>query len=359
MRNKNKMDKQAYVETTLFLGLLLAWIYRISCYSDIYGITVFQSRLIFWALILVLIPVGILLTYKRRRNCLSIAVNLLLPVEIYTIASTYRYIPVACTAAIVAALLASLAYFAMILLQKAPDGRLGKKLFLRRLKFASLGARTIICVLLLTLTVPLCVRSVMGHGMIRSDVSASIRNDGDEWSLDDNRETVEKLRQNVWETLSVSEKLDVIGTVKNIEMRKFGVNHEVYLDAENISGNAIGTYDHSKQKIVVDIEHLKSDSAANVLNTVLHECRHVYQYMIVELYEHTDEQYRNMPLFDTAACYREEFEIYISASDDAIGYYLQKCEIDARKYADSACEEYNEVLGNYNSKNNQNTVSEG
>lgn len=354
MRNTNTLDKLEFIWETVSWGFLVAWLYGLRCLSGIHGITVFQSKLVFAAMMLVLTAVGTAITFRRRRNRLSVAVNLMLPIELYTIVSTYRYIPVYCTAALAVALFVSLLYFLMIFLQKIDRKPDRKKILGRRLKFATLGSRTIVCVLLLALTVPLCVRTFLGYNIMRTNVPAQVDvQEADDWTMDNHMPTLAKLQQKEWEILSIQEKLDVLGTVKNIELQYFGINHEVYLEAGQLDENTLGNYDEREHRITIDLEHLKSDSAESVLGTLLHECMHVYQFMSVEAYEHIDEEYRNMLMFYSASRYQEEFNNYVSGSDNAISYYFQKCETDARDYAEYACEVYYKQIKNYLIENSQ------
>lgn len=67
----------------------------------------------------------------------------------------------------------------------------------------------------------------------------------------------------------------------------------------------------------------------------------------------THSGYCNMPrttallMFDRASIYKEEFADYNSGFKDFCGYYSQTCEIDARKYAQQATDEYFERINEY------------
>lgn len=45
-------------------------------------------------------------------------------------------------------------------------------------------------------------------------------------------------------------------------------------------------------------------------------------------------------MFYNVKHYNNEFSDYISAGEDAMSYYFQWCEIDARTYADSSVTDY-------------------
>lgn len=348
MKNSNTLSKSSFIGNTIWFGINLAIIYRFTCFSGIYGITVFQSKLVFWTLVVFLIPLGTYITYAKRRNYLSILVNIALPFEIYTIVSTFRYIPIVHIIALSIVTLLGLSYFGLIVFQKVKNKKHLKKIVFNRIKFASLGTRTIIVVLLLSVTLPVCVKSVFGYELISSNVDVSIADStDDEWSLSNNIETVAMLHEENWDKLSLPDKIDVLATVKNVEIRYFGINHEVYLDAGDLDGNTLGCYNANEHRITIDIEHLKSSDSKDVLRTLLHECRHVYDRMCVELYNQIDDDYKNMLMFYEISEFRDDFNNYTDGDVDPMGYYFQSVEISAREYSELATIEYFECINKY------------
>lgn len=347
MKNSNTLSKASFIEYTIWLGMSLTFICRFTCFTSIYGITVFQSKLVYWALVVFLIPLGTYITYAKRRNYLSILVNIALPFEIYTIASTFRYIPVVHIIALSIVTSLGLLYFGLIVFQKSKNKKHLKKIVFKCIKFASLGTRTIIAVLLLSVTLPVCVKSAFGYELISSNVDVSIEASDDKWSLSNNIETVAMLHEETWINLSLSDKLYVLGTVKNVEMRYFGINHEVYLDAGDLDGDTLGCYNAEEHRITIDIEHLKSSDAKEVLRTLLHECRHVYDRMCVELYNQIDDDYKNMLMFYEVSEFRDDFNNYTDGDEDPLGYYFQSVEISAREYSEIATIEYFECINKY------------
>ncbi len=348
MKNSNTLSKANFIEYTIWLGMSLAFICRFTCFTSIYGITVFQSKLVYWALVVFLIPLGTSVTYDKRRNYLSILVNVVLPFEIYTIASTFRYIPKVHIITLSVVALLSVMYFGLIVFQKVKDKRHFEQIVCNRIKFASLGARTIIAVLLLSVTLPICVKAAFGYELISSNVDVSIADSADdEWSLSNNIETVAMLHEDNWDKLSLPDKIDVLATVKNVEMRYFGINHEVYLDAGDLDGNTLGCYNANEHRITIDIEHLKSSDSKDVLRTLLHECRHVYDRMCVELYNQIDDDYKNMLMFYEISEFKDDFNNYTDGDEDPMGYYFQSVEISAREYSELATIEYFNYIDKY------------
>lgn len=359
MKNSNTLGKSSFIEYTILLSISISILYRFNCFTGIYGITVFQSKLVFWALTILLIALGVYITYAKRRNYLSILVNIVLPFEIYIIASTYRYISIIYIIALSVIAFLSILYFILIVFQKIKHKKHVKKIVCNRIKFASLGIRTIIVVLLIFITLPICVKSAFGYELIRSNVDASIEtSSSDEWLLNNNIETVAKLHEDTWSNLSIFDKLDVLGTIKNVEMHYFGINHEVYLDAGNLDGNIRGCYNPKEHKITIDIEHLKSSDSKEVLKTLLHECRHIYDRMCVDLYNQIDDGYKNMLMFCKVADFKEDFSNYTSGAEKPLEYYFQPVEISARQYSETAVIEYFKYIDKYLQKNNNTKTEE-
>ena len=65
------------------------------------------------------------------------------------------------------------------------------------------------------------------------------------------------------------------------------------------------------------------------------------------MYDSLDDQYKNMLTFYNASVYKKEFSSYIDGDDDYFGYYFQSCEMNARAYAITAVEEYEERINEY------------
>lgn len=52
-------------------------------------------------------------------------------------------------------------------------------------------------------------------------------------------------------------------------------------------------------------------------------------------------------MFDSVEEYEKEFRNYEDGNDDFAAYVLQKCEIDANRYASYSVDEYYKLIGKY------------
>ena len=313
------------------------------CYQSIFfaavpGLTVWQSKIALWTSALVLAALGCLLTLRRRRNDLSLFVNLLLPYELYTIAAYRDDLPRLVWGSVLFSGLLALAFLALSML---PDAERDDGWWKRQLRHGLLGARTIAAVCLLTLMLPLGGRLIFSPGLMDTDTPpADGAAEAQEWTVKNKLDTVRLLREEDWAELSPQEKLDVLGAVLNIEIRYLGLNHELYLQSGILDDGSLAYYNHKDYLVMIDLDHLKTSPAAEVLRSLCHECYHSYQRQVVALYESTPEEYREMLLFQYADRYMQEFSRYQSGKDDILGYYYQTIEVHARHYAASAVEEY-------------------
>ena len=349
MKNRNTMKPREYILENLFWAVTAMIWYRNILFVALPRITVMWSKIILWAAVFIFVALGCLLTFKKRRNNVSMIVNVLLPYEVYTVLAYTTYIPNLVWGTVVFSIVLATAFF---LLAVTPDKQLtaNRKIpaLERRIKHGLLGARTIAAICMLILLVPLGVKLIFGHGIISTTVpSVDSAAKANEWTVKNNIDTIRLLREDDWSNLNTQEKLDVLGVVLNIEIRYLGLNHELYLKSSALDTNTAAHYNHNNHEVVIDINHLQSASAEEILDSLCHECYHSYQYQMIALYNESPEKYRDMLLFQYVDDYIEEFSDYSDGKDSIGDYYFQTVEIAARKYAAQAVDEYYELIEEY------------
>ncbi|WP_294551578.1 hypothetical protein [uncultured Pseudoflavonifractor sp.] len=90
-------------------------------------------------------------------------------------------------------------------------------------------------------------------------------------------------------------------------------------------------YDWNRRDITIDMQLLGQSTAAECMDTVLHEMYHHYQQCLVDCYAAMETEYRTLRVFRQVPEYIEETEHY---QTDGMDYYDQDLERDARDYAD-------------------------
>lgn len=154
-----------------------------------------------------------------------------------------------------------------------------------------------------------------------------------------------KLDEEVWDTLTEQEKLDVMQMIANSECDELGLPHELHVGVREIrEEGTLAYYTDDWRRITVDWTHLQEDSSWEVVDTICHEAYHALQHREVEVYWESDEELRDLKIFDTAKQYIQEFRNYNDGSEDFDGYYEQLLEETARDYARKATDRYFHML---------------
>ena len=166
----------------------------------------------------------------------------------------------------------------------------------------------------------------------------------DEYTIENNIEEVLQLREFVWEELSTDKRLKLLQTVVNIEMQELGVNTQLKITSASLEPNTLGCYRDYDHIIKIDIEHLMNSRSHDVLKTVLHECRHAYQYKTIEMLDEIGDEYKNLYLCRGLQQLKEGFENYEVGSMD--WYWHNPVEIDARSYAEKRIKVYYSAFAN-------------
>ena len=167
----------------------------------------------------------------------------------------------------------------------------------------------------------------------------------DEYTIENNIEEVLQLREFIWDELSIDKRLEPLQTIANVEMHELGVNKTLKLVPDHLEQNTLGCYSDYDHIIKINIEHLSNSRSHDVLETVLHECRHAYQYKTIEMLNEIGDEYENLYLCRELEQLKEGFENYEVGSID--WYWHNPVEIDARHYAEDRIKVYYSTFAKY------------
>lgn len=147
------------------------------------------------------------------------------------------------------------------------------------------------------------------------------------------------LESEKWKTYSNQEKLDTLQVICNYECKNIlGCNSPKVVAAYPDNDATCGSYNPMTNTITVSIEHLANDSAAAVLDTLLHETRHAYQYAAVDAFNAIEkalgDERKALYCFRTIETYRDNFNNYTNGDDDYYAYYDQETERDSRTWSE-------------------------
>lgn len=352
MTDKNNLGRIEYILTCIFWTLIANLWFKNLIFIHLDGYSVRVSGRILWIIIWISLVVGIAITLRRRRNHVSVAVNVMLPFEIYTVISYSCYYEnrirtILAVTLVFVAIYASLVLFRRITLRSIPR----YTVVLKRVRHAFLGGVTLTAVCLCSLILPIGINALTGNAMYNTPPYTELGPDR-HVAIYENIETVKKLDPAVWKSIGIEERIEVLSTVKDIELGYLGINHEVCLSADSLGEMILGCYSPREHEITVSVEHIKDSDPGHVLHTLAHECYHVYSYQLVDMYRELSDKYKNMPLFENAQTYGMEYADYVDGESDYYGYSNQQCELHADLYGDEAVEEYYLIIEKHNSKEN-------
>lgn len=341
---KKRKQPKSLIEYALELfgwGLIVANLYRAVAFRSIPSLSLTQSNWVFWAIWSLLLVFGFFLTPKHSRNGTSVFVSVNSPLGVYIVFSYFNLYRTAISVVLAATGVLLCLYVSLVLFANLKDlwegkfrGKLGRFFagFLYRSRMVvGMGLSVIFVVFYLNLYFGF---PLMDPVVVATDPKVNSQ------KISNNIETILLLQEEEWEKLDVQTRLDVLQTVANIEATYLGLPHELNVVVEALSETTQGHYDDSTHTIAINVDHISEDSAHELVETVAHEAHHAYEHRLVDLFNSTGSQERNLLLFNRIEQYRDNFDNYIDGDDDLWGYATQAVEIDSVRYSIIAVEDY-------------------
>ena len=148
-----------------------------------------------------------------------------------------------------------------------------------------------------------------------------------------------------WQDLDLDRKATLLQAVSDYECLFVLGCEPVVLEIGSMHHeDVLGEYDYVQRRILLNRELVQSGDVEKVLETLLHETRHVYQRNLVDMYfslqGHIRKEYRDLLAFKQAREYSAEFEEYCHGETDFDRYYDQEVERDCRQWAEKRMREY-------------------
>ncbi|MBE6995353.1 MAG: hypothetical protein E7429_01270 [Ruminococcaceae bacterium] len=352
MRNANTMSRTEYVWKNLYWVTLVFLLYRNTLFRPLFTFDRRQSLLLLAGSVILGASIGILLTYKRRRNYVNLLCNILLSYGIYYTASLWfvdhtRLPKFALAAGILAAGYALLV-FTTYAIERARSN-LDVSVW-KCLSSCLLNCRTLIACVLAASVIFTVANPLLGiHAeepqedpvvLDTTDIS------GEDETIAKNIDVVLLLQEEEWAHLDAAKRLDVMKTIADIEANYLGIP-EVTVCTGELEEFILGHYTDGTRTITLNSDALASADAHTMLTTICHECYHAYQHRLVDLYNELDPENKDLLLFYEAAQYRNEFANYIDGFDDYYAYRSQWCEADSTEYAEDSVIDYYRRIDQY------------
>lgn len=347
MRDVNVSSKIWYILENVIWSFLGLRIYRINCFTNIPNCDYETSMKILYIMTFGLVLVGITITIKHRRNSISTAVNVLLPLVLYTFATYFQEFGTFIIIASLFGVVGSMAY--IFLTQKYSKSKAcAKNKKFNKKRFCALGARTIITSCCSLVVIYIAGTAITGIQLYRPSTEASDTSSGFIEYLDENSDTFDLLEESKWQTLTNNQKLDVLQMVCNGERIRLGIQSSIRIKSRYFENNLLGSYVKADQTIIINTKLLKEGTAEEVMACTTHECFHSLQYDLVALYDSVPDEKKKLMIFNTVEKYKTEFSNYKDGyCADFDDYYDQSVEEDARSYSNYAPDVYLERAGKH------------
>jgi len=324
------MTKSEYLLFMLEMMLLFKVLHNAFLFRCIRDLSASYSELLFRALIGIFFAAGALLSkYTGRSNC-SALMYTVLPYGFYTLIACFHDRPAFSIAVLLVLLFLPAAWY---ILQRALTGRVG---FRRMLRF---GLCTSAAVLAFSL-IPPVFGKICQTPFFSKSVTAVYAPTGEEHTIANHLEDLVIFSEQEWNQAALKDRQDALQIVANIEARYLGLPHELNVCLAALPDNINGNYQDQQHLIRINVDFLEEAQPYDVLTTICHEAYHAYQARLCDVFRETDEDYRNLLIFEESAVFLKELTNYEDGTSDLMKYYNQYVESSARSYGRESAYEY-------------------
>lgn len=347
MKSKNSLTEIEYVLLHiwwLFVGGVAYHCILFRCLGDF---TLKQSRGVLLGLVFVWTLVGVVSGWNKRRNGMSIYINLTGGFGIYTFLAYYPYKQRLEMAVMLIMLVLAVGYSALVLCRKVRNRKKIFRAMRRRIVWVLHANIALLNFGLVVIMFVLTINVLFGKSLVRNTVDAIRWTENGSQTIDNNMDTIVLLQDYIWEELTLQERLEVLQVVANIEQTSLGLPHELNVITTNCDEFVTGRYHDAKHEIIISIDCLLQAESQDVVGTVCHEARHAAQRRIIDAYDDVRVELKSLEMFQEAAIFKEEFANPVDSAEDISGYFHQKTEIDAYAYSDRAKKVYFERINEY------------
>lgn len=345
MKNRNTMRQSQYIWRHLFWGALMTVNYKNLLFCNVLDWSYFPSLALLIGLVVASSIVGMLLTWKKRRNYVSLTVSLAIGFGTYFIIAYWEVAPIFTRLLLVTQGIGVLGYLAVAIISYG-DAVKSKKAANSLPNYVGHNVRN--CRNLIGTVFAVVLLCLMGLRILqvpifrtKSSLDADIPyGSAYEEAMNSNIEVICLLREDAWADLSVEERVNVLQVVADIEALHLGIPRIPVSADLIVDAGTLAYYRPSEKRITLSKDYLANCLGHSALDSILHEMFHAYQHQIVEVYESLDEDSQKLALFNNAAQYSYEFENYSDGSIDFHAYYSQACEQHADQFAEDWSFEY-------------------
>lgn len=345
MKRNNTLTKSEFLFEHILWAVII-WIYfkniLFRC-IDTYSFT--ESKIILSLVLAMTCIQGIFCSIRKNRNEISVLFNLVIGYGIYTVISYFEIRRHLIIVVLSITITISFVISSYIMQRQIKHRGISWKTIRTAVYKIVTVTQRITGIGFLLVILIISGNIIFGSSLIQSSVKPTDTSSSYDSLLADSAETIALLDENIWTSLTVQEKAEVLQGLANLERSVLGLPNELNVCVVNMKEeNLWGYYDDSTHEIVIDMDLLLNGSAKDSLRCLVHEAFHSLEHRMVDLYEKTDSSNKNLWIFRKANIYAEEFEHYNNGEDDYSDYYEQQCEADARDYAEERVEFYEGLI---------------
>ena len=167
--------------------------------------------------------------------------------------------------------------------------------------------------------------------------------------FDVNKSELIKFKDDIYQDLSLDEKLELVQLVVNIECCDLGIAPVQVATKCLCDRNLNGYYSPGDKVIVIDTHVLEGVyGVQSLISSVLHETYHLYEVCCVELVDlsHISDEAADLRWFRDVVSWKDELNDYQDSGDPASleAYKNQKLEIRANEYSNTWTRVYNDYI---------------
>ena len=354
-KNDNQMSKFDFILDSVLWTIVLFFYYKVLVFRSLPGMEYVPSFIVLCCLAVTLTGTGMVYAFRRCRNRVRIFVDTTIPYCLYTILAYRKIMPVL-TAAFSAIVFLLCTVLVVLRMKRRISNPARKKQIIKaRFRQAFWDSRVIVSLLISVLIVTISSITLLGNSLVSNHApSVECREEG-EYTIEGQIETLSNMREDVWDGLSMRDRLETLQIIANIEAQSLGLPTGLTVKVSNAPQYVVASYNDAEHAIVVDASRFETLSTKELCQSILHEAHHSYAHRLVDVYDVIPDQYKDLYVFQTVGIIKEEFINYTDGTEDFDRYYDQECEKSAREYSlyrfrayESAIESYYHISDNTN-----------
>lgn len=243
MKDKNTLSMGFFV-FNIFLYTVVANLFfcqTLGIFRIIPGTTYFQSKVTVLAFTMISGTLGFIATYKRRRNYLSIIVNILFPIEMYALLVYIPDFTNFCFLLFLSTVLLCSGYLMLLFSAKKPENVNRKEIMLKMIRDGVLGVKTIFSLVFSLLLIILTINVLAVGSIFPIKEKAQVSSTTESYTVSEQLDA-KNFQEDTWKTFTTYEKGVILQKIANYETYRLGHPHELNIVIQNLDEHTLANY---------------------------------------------------------------------------------------------------------------------